>query len=95
MTHMSFGRALELMRGGHRVARFSWGNRAAYLCYDDGVIMINMQVGGLQAWNPLQADLLAEDWGTYLEHPSPMDLSLSGDGETILADHRPLRDPAA
>jgi len=95
MTHMSFGRALELMRTGHRVARYSWSNHSAYLSYQDGVLMISMSVGGLQAWNPTQADLLAEDWGSYLERPSPMDLDYSGDGDRLQSDNRPLRDPAA
>jgi hypothetical protein len=95
MTHMSFGRALELLRTGHRLRRFSWKDRDAYLVLQSGFIWHSYPGGRVQHWNMIQEDILAEDWGTCEESHSPMDLSLSGDGDQILADNRTLRDPAA
>ncbi len=95
MTHMSFGRALELLRTGHRVRRFAWVPRETYLVYQSGSIWQSTTGGRATLWMPTQDVILAEDWGTCDEDHGPMDLSLSGDGDQILADNRTLRDPEA
>lgn len=95
MTHMSFGRALELLRTGHRIRRFGWIPRDTYLVYQQGAIHQGTGDGRLTLWHPTQDVILAEDWGTCEETHDPMSLDISGDGERILADNRTLRDPEA
>ena len=60
-----FGFALRGLLSGHRLRRIGW-NPKCYLAFDRGVIEID-NGWCVDRWEPLQADILADDWQIYQE----------------------------
>ena len=70
-TNVGFGRALELLRAGGRVARAGWNGKGMWLALqvpDERskmtlpYIYMRTAQGGIVPWLASQTDLLAEDW---------------------------------
>ena len=70
-TNVGFGRALELLRAGGRVARAGWNGKSMWLALqvpDERskmtlpYIYMRTAQGGIVPWLASQTDLLAEDW---------------------------------
>lgn len=69
---MNFGKAIEALKSGSRVARSGWNGKGMWLalqCADANSKMGHPYVymsdvnGVLFPWNPNNLDMLAEDWG--------------------------------
>lgn len=70
---MNFGKAIEELKNGNKVAREGWNGKGMWLVLvnsNDSVDGINVvpyvalktPANVLQAWNASQADALADDW---------------------------------
>ncbi len=77
-TFLNFGRALELLKSGKKVARKGWNGKEMYLQLQtpdenskmkQPYIYITPVCGELVPWVASQPDLLVEDWFEKQEAP--------------------------
>lgn len=68
MENMTFGQAIEAMRGGSRVARAGWNGKGmniflvTFPSHDPCIVMRTAQGTNQPGWLASQADMLAGDW---------------------------------
>jgi len=72
-SSVDFCKAFEALKNGCAITRWKWGDKAKFLFYvrkhegfnfavDRPYIAIKEVNGSIEKWNPLQDDILANDW---------------------------------